>query len=63
MVQTHQTKIPVVFAVLFGVLLLSACLAPRGESAILKPPPGKVFFGVTDTGKASDFRDFARAVG
>ncbi|HMT05876.1 MAG TPA: hypothetical protein PKD76_10070 [Solirubrobacterales bacterium] len=63
MVQTHQTKIPVVFAVLFGVLLLSACLAPRAESAILKPPPGKVFFGVTDTGKASDFRDFARAVG
>ena len=30
---------------------------------MLKPPPGKVFFGVTDTGEASDFRDFSRAVG
>jgi hypothetical protein len=50
------------------VLLLAACLmgltAERAAAyRPFKPPPGKVFFGVTDTGKASGFRSFARAVG
>jgi len=38
-------------------------MAPRADSAVLKPPPGKKFFGVTDTGNGSDFGDFNRAVG
>ena len=29
----------------------------------LKPPGRKVFFGVTDTGEASGFKSFARAIG
>ncbi len=33
------------------------------DAARLKPPRGKTFFGVTDTGEASAYRDFARSVG
>lgn len=33
------------------------------DAAMLKPPRGKTFFGVTDTGDAGGFRDFARAAG
>ncbi|MDQ5895201.1 MAG: hypothetical protein QG596_1462 [Actinomycetota bacterium] len=63
MVQAHLTRFRLLFVALSGALLFAACLASPASSAVLKPPPGKVFFGVTDTGEASDFRDFARAVG
>jgi len=63
MVQAPQTKIRLLFVALLGALFFAACLGSKAHAAILKPPPGKVFFGVTDTGDASDFRDFARAVG
>ncbi len=44
----------------FLVLLV----VPAGSGAKQLTPPGKqVYFGVTDTGEASDFRDFARSVG
>lgn len=36
---------------------------PAAEAASLKPPRGKTFFGVTDTGYASGYREFAQAVG
>lgn len=49
-------------------LLAFAChsLGPAvsgSQAASLKPPGKKVFFGVTDTGDAKGFRDFARAAG
>ncbi len=62
MVAAHRTKLPLLSVALLGAFLFAACLASPA-SAALKPPPGKVFFGVTDTGEASGFRDFARAVG
>ena len=46
--------------------LLAALLCPSAAEAEYrryKPPPGKNFFGVTDTGEAGSFRSFARAVG
>jgi hypothetical protein len=49
---------------LLGLTLLVLLLAAgRSDARSLTPPGGKTFFGVTDTGDASDFRDFARAVG
>ncbi|MBN8868971.1 MAG: hypothetical protein J0H66_03715 [Solirubrobacterales bacterium] len=63
MVHARQTKIRLLCTALFGALLFVACLTSKADAAVLKPPPGKVFFGVTDTGDASDFRDFARSVG
>jgi hypothetical protein len=63
MVHARQTKIRLLCTALFGALLFAACLASKADALVLKPPPGKVFFGVTDTGDASDFRDFARSVG
>lgn len=62
MLQTHPTRSRFLLALL-GALLFACCLAQPGQAHVLKPPPGKVFFGVTDTGDASGFRDFARAVG
>ena len=63
MVKALQTKYSLIFTALLGALLFALCLVPRADAELLKPPPGKVFFGVTDTGDASDFRGFARAVG
>ncbi|MGZ8666461.1 MAG: hypothetical protein ACXWZM_05055 [Solirubrobacterales bacterium] len=53
-------------------LCLAACVAAlalllagvaSADWRPLKPPGHKVFFGVTDTGEASGFKSFARAVG
>jgi len=63
MVRAHQTRLKLMIVALSGALLLACCLAASARSAVLKPPPGKVFFGVTDTGEGNDFRDFAKAVG
>lgn len=63
MVEAHLTKIRLLSVALFGALTFAACLASAADGAVLKPPRGKVFFGVTDTGEASDYRDFSRAVG
>lgn len=63
MVKAHPTKVPLFLAALLGALLFACCLTTASRAAVLKPPPGKVFFGVTDTGEASDFREFGRAVG
>lgn len=49
-------------ALLAAVALFAAVPAGSGAKS-LKPPGGKVFFGVTDTGEAGAFRDFARTVG
>lgn len=62
MVKIQPTKPQTFAAALLGALLLFACLTSPANSAVLKPPPGKIFFGVTDTGEASDFHDFSRAV-
>lgn len=45
------------------VLFLAAGPAPATQAASLTPPRGKTFFGVTDTGDASGYREFAQAVG
>lgn len=63
MAEAQPTKIRLLLMALLGALTLAACFAPATEGAVLKPPPGKIFFGVTDTGDASDFHDFSRAVG
>lgn len=44
-------------------LLLTLLVAGRGEARTLAPPSGQVYFGVTDTGDASQFREFAQTVG
>ena len=55
-----------------GAWALSGALPPAGASSAHHakkakrenlPPKGRVFFGVTDTGKASGFESFAEAVG
>lgn len=51
-----------VAALAFACQLLAPS-PPHAEGAALKPPGKKVFFGVTDTGDAEGYRDFARAVG
>lgn len=54
------------FSLLFVLsltILVTMLAAERSEAKLLKPPHGETFFGVTDTGEASDFRDFAHAVG
>src|SRR5690606_17156313 len=56
------TQIRLFLVALFGALLFAAGLSVPSGAAVLKPPPGKVFFGVTDTGDAADFREFARQV-
>lgn len=63
MVLARQARFPLVLVALLGALLCAATLSSTASGAVLKPPPGKVFFGVTDTGEGGDFRDFARAVG
>ena len=63
MVSTHQTKFTLLFSALLGALLFACCLAPGARAAKLTPPSGKIYFGVTDTGESSHFRDFAKAVG
>ncbi|MGK2933567.1 MAG: hypothetical protein ACSLFD_12515 [Solirubrobacterales bacterium] len=58
----RTVKLPLLF--LLGMILLVVFLTPAGAVAKKLTPPGKkVYFGVTDTGEASDFRDFARSVG
>ena len=50
--------------ILLVIALLAGLLTgARADAKQYLPPPGKVFFGVTDTGVASQFRDFARSVG
>lgn len=63
MAVAHRTKFSTILMALFGALIFAACLPSTSSAVQLKPPPGKVFFGVTDTGKASSFRSFSRAVG
>ena len=63
MLSTHPTMYRLRFLTLCGALFFALAMAPTAGASVLKPPPGKVFFGVTDTGEASDFRDFSRAVG
>lgn len=48
-----------------SVLLLSGFLsAGRADAGLTYPPPkGKTFLGVTDTGDAANFRDFAQSIG
>ncbi|MGK2955066.1 MAG: hypothetical protein ACSLFI_05275 [Solirubrobacterales bacterium] len=58
--RTHKTSLLMLLGMTLLVLLLAA---GRADARSLTPPKGKTFFGVTDTGEASDFRDFARAVG
>jgi hypothetical protein len=48
---------------LFAVALLAAAPGVAEAFRPLKPPLGKNFFGVSDNGRASGFRNFARTVG
>ncbi len=50
-------------AALCVAVCASFALTGRAQADLLKPPTGKVFFGVTDTGIGNDFRDFAQDVG
>ena len=50
-------------AALCAAVCASLALTGAARADLLKPPPGKVFFGVTDTGVGNDFRDFAQDVG
>jgi hypothetical protein len=47
------------------VAVAALCLAGVASASwrTYKPPGGEVFFGVTDTGDASGFKSFARAIG
>jgi len=63
MAPTRRSEIRQLVLVLLGAIALTACLAPSAGAARLAPPTGKDYFGVTDTGVTSGFRDFARAVG
>ncbi len=63
MARAHQATTRLLLGALLGVLLAACALASDASASVLKPPPGKVFFGVTDTGDAGDFRDFSRSVG
>lgn len=61
---THRRVLLAGLAVLMLTALWAAgFVTPTSRAASLKPPPGKTFFGVTDTGEASGYREFARAVG
>lgn len=42
---------------------LTGPVSQSSDAATLKPPRGKTFFGVTDTGDAGGYRTFAQAVG
>jgi hypothetical protein len=50
---------------LLAAALLALLLNGAASAAFraYKPPPGKSFFGVSDNGRASGFRNFARTVG
>ena len=52
---------PAVLACAFALVIPAA--SADGSTRILAPNKGKIFFGVTDTGDASGFFDFADAVG
>ena len=56
----HLTPCAIVWILLIAFLGMTA-KADAGPA--LKPPGKQVFFGVTDTGEAGDYRSFARAVG
>lgn len=62
MLRTVPARKQLFIAALLAAFAFACAFAPGSDAAVLKPPPGKVFFGVTDTGEVSDFRDFARAV-
>lgn len=49
---------------LLGFALLVLLIgAAKADAKSLLPPSGQTYFGVTDTGEASQFRDFARSIG
>ncbi len=51
---------------IIGSVALFSCLFTASlpaQASLLKPPHGKRFFGVTDTGTIEGFRDFASTVG
>jgi len=50
-------------AVCAALVLCFAAFAEAADAGPLKPPRGKVFFGVTDTGDAEGFRSFAESIG
>lgn len=47
---------------LIAVAMLASVVSGATARTLL-PPSGQTYFGVTDTGEANDFRDFARTVG
>ena len=51
-------------ALLLASVIVACAIAPaEAARRLYRPPANKVFFGVTDTGDAADFRQFANAVG
>lgn len=62
--QSIRLAIGATLAVLAAVLLWpGGAVVTQSEAARLAPPGKKMFFGVTDTGDAAGYRDFARTVG
>lgn len=52
-----------VLATLAATAALALAAAPAAGADLLLPEPGQVFFGLTDSGVASQFGEFAEAVG
>ena len=50
-------------ALLLASVICACAIAPAEARKLYRPPPNKIFFGVTDTGDAAGFRHFANAVG
>ena len=50
-------------AAFIAVLCAAFAFADAARADFLKPPGNKIFFGVTDTGVGSDYRQFAQDVG
>jgi hypothetical protein len=58
---SRRVRLRLGIAATAAALCLSAATTASGQ--LLKPDAGQVFFGVTDTGKLSDFQSFADSVG
>jgi hypothetical protein len=52
-----------VLGTLAATLLVALAAAASARGGVLAPPPGQVFFGVSDTGVASQFNEFGELVG
>jgi hypothetical protein len=59
----HGGRLGTALALALLALLAPLALARAGEARSYKPPGGRSYFGVADTGKIKHFRNFAEEVG